>query len=588
MVIAAAIIPPMAARNTIRPDTSRHPRSGFRRLPASLQPVRVRPLPDDIVVERDVPLVVRDGATLYANVFRPPGAGAYPVILSCSPYGKDDVRGRRHGYYQFRPGILLFGLEFGDIEVSEGTAFEAPDPARWVPKGYAVVHYDTRGSHRSQGSMDLLAPQDHQDLFDAIEWAGTQPWSSGKVALCGVSYLAIAQWFVAAARPPHLRAIVPWEGFSDAYRDCAHQGGIPQTGFIPFYVGTLMFLLRNKRYPLARNFLRLASRDACMDDFWRERIARIEDIDVPALICGSWSDQGLHTRGAFDAFERIGSRDKFLYTHGRKKWETFYSEDAFQTQLRFLDHYLKEPAATAAPLPGARIEVRIRDEQHVACVSADFPVPGTNYRKLYLDGSTGQLCERAPASASAASYWARRGRARFAYRFDSDTYLVGYMALRLYIACTRGRDMDVFVGIRKLDADGNEVRFPGFSGNSRDIVAKGWLRASHRELDAQRSRPWRPYHTHRSAQPVIPGQVVALDIEILPSGTLFERGAQLLLDVQGRDLVFHPLENHLSTRNRGRHRIYCGGDRASFLLIPDATEALAPELEAQRPPRDQR
>jgi predicted acyl esterase len=536
------------------------------------EPVRTRPLPADIVVERDVAIAVRDGVTLYANVYRPAGSGRVPVILSCSPYGKDDFQGKKAGYHSFRPGILL-GLDFGDIEVSEGTAFEAPDPAYWVPQGYAVVHYDTRGSLRSEGHMDLFSRKDSEDYYDVIEWAAARPWSTGRVGLCGVSYLAISQWFVASLRPPHLAAIIPWEGVSDLYRDSAFHGGIPETGFQLFYLWCLM-RVRNKRFAPATNPLDVVTKHRLFDDFWQERSAALEKIEAPTLICASWSDHGLHTRGSFEAFARIASKQKFLFNHGREKWATFYSPEAVDAQRRFFDHFLKGDGAGPGPLPRVRLEVRSRRKEHVVKNADDFPVPGTDYKKLYLDASSGVLTRDKRPTKHTVRYRARKGRATFEYRFDEQTLLVGHMALRLWVSCAQRNDMDLFVGVEKLDTMGQPVFFTGFSGNRRDIVAKGWLRVSHRELDPDRTLPHRPFHPHTSVRPLQAGEIVPVDIEILPSGTIFEPGSRLRLIVQGRDVVPHAVENHRYTVNGGDHEIHTGGEFDSYLLVPDVTEVL--------------
>src|SRR5208337_4318913 len=96
----------------------------------------------------------------------------------------------------------------------------------------------SRGMWYSEGDATFISPEEGEDLYDLIEWAGTQPWSNGKVGLSGVSYLAFAQWHVAALQPPHLAAINPWEGWSDTYREVAYQGGIPDTRVWPllFYL----------------------------------------------------------------------------------------------------------------------------------------------------------------------------------------------------------------------------------------------------------------------------------------------------------------------------------------------------------------
>jgi putative CocE/NonD family hydrolase len=95
-----------------------------------------------------------------------------------------------------------------------------------------MVVIDARGTGKSPGFYEVMSPLQTRDFYDAIEWAATQPWSTGKVGLLGVSYLAVKQWQVAALQPPHLAAIVPWEGMFDHYRDLYRHGGIYSSPFI--------------------------------------------------------------------------------------------------------------------------------------------------------------------------------------------------------------------------------------------------------------------------------------------------------------------------------------------------------------------
>ena len=95
-----------------------------------------------------------------------------------------------------------------------------------MPDGYACVRVDSRGAGRSPGFIDIWSPREAKDIYDCIEWAGTQPWSSGKVGMNGISYFATNQWQVGALRPPHLAALCIWEGFADYYRELARHGGI--------------------------------------------------------------------------------------------------------------------------------------------------------------------------------------------------------------------------------------------------------------------------------------------------------------------------------------------------------------------------
>ena len=142
------------------------------------------------------------------------------------------------------------------------------------------------------------------------------------------------------------------------------------------------------------------------------------------------------------------------------------------------------------------------------------------------------------------------------------------MTLSLWVSTSEGDDMDLFVLLRKFDATGKEVFFYGYNGFAHDGVAKGWLRVSHRALDPERSRPGRPWHTHRQRQPVQPDEVVPVEIEVLASSTHFEAGTRLCVEVLGHDAARYPAFSHGRSVNRGTHSIHTGGRYPSALLTP--------------------
>jgi hypothetical protein len=529
---------------------------------------------EGIVFERSVAVPVRDGAKLSANIFRPAEGKRVPVLLSVTPYGKDKLPDRIGKFFMW-----FAGIRFGDIRISRYTGFEAPDPVYWVNAGYAVMQADVRGMHKSQGHAGVLSSQDAIDYYDLIEWAAMQSWCDGRVALSGVSYLAMSQWRVAQLQPPHLKAIVPWEGVSDLYREFAFQGGIPETGFVPIWWKNRMRRGRNRKFAMAEDFLAETKRRPLFDDYWREKLPQLEQIEVPALVCASWSDQGLHTRGSFEAFARIGSTQKWLYTHGRKKWETYYSTESLAIQKRFLDHFLKDVDNGWNEIPRVRIELRKAYYQHELRYEQQWPLPNTQHTPLYLDAATKTLTVEPPATASVAVYESKKypknapkkARATFVFRFPEATELTGETKLKIWVSTSEGDDLDLFVVLRKFSArgrKGKEIFFCGYNGYEKDAVAKGWLRVSHRALDPDKSRPSRPYHTHEQIEKLVPGRIVPVEIEILPSSTWFEAGSRLELSVQGMDAVKYPAFKHKHTVNRGKHNIHCGGNFDSHLLVP--------------------
>jgi hypothetical protein len=155
---------------------------------------------------------------------------------------------------------------------------------------------------------------------------------------------------------------------------------------------------------------------------------------------------------------------------------------------------------------------------------------------------------------------------------DEDVELTGHMKLRLWVEAEGSDDMDLFVAVQKLDADGQFVPFLYLNVREDGSAALGWLRVSHREEDASRSTDYQPYHTHSREELLAPGEIVPVDIEILPSSTHFQAGQTLRVRVQGKDVHRYPIDEiavgHYRLRNRGSHVIHTGGKYDSHLLIP--------------------
>jgi len=518
-----------------------------------------------IVTEKNVPVIMSDGVTLRLNVFRPRDVVA-PVVMSVTPYGKDNTPDRI-GMLAMR----LSGVRFGHLNCSPMTGFESPDPLFWVGHGYAVVQADARGMHASEGTAGFLTDRDAQDYAELVGWAADQPWSAGRVALSGVSYLCMSQWRVAALRPRGLAAIVAWEGVSDLLREFAYHGGIPETGFLRVWWKNRMLRGSHRGASMGEDFLSDSRRHPLDDDYWAAKRPDVGAIDLPALVCASWSDQGLHTRGTLLAYEQLAG-PKWLYIHGRRKWETYYSAPALDLQRRFLNHFVKDATSIWDDEPAVRYELRHTRDRYIVRTSTHWPIPGATPHTLYLDAASMSLTPQPNSVDRAVSYPAtprrrRADRVSFTHRFAEDTEITGSMALTVWMSTDQGTDLDVFVALRKRDASGQLVPFYGYNGYPDDGVAKGWLRASHRELDPSRSRPERPFHTHRAAQPVEPGQPTELTVEIWPSSTYFEAGSELIVEIVGHDADRYPVLRHVSA-NRGTHTVHTGGLTPSALVAP--------------------
>jgi len=190
---------------------------------------------DGMTIDWDAPIKMDDGVILRADVFRPVDDQRHPVIMAYGGYGKN-LRWQE-GYAAAWAEVLAKYPEITEGSSNNYQCWEHVDPEKWVPDGYAVVRVDARGSGRSPGVIDNMSPREVTDLYDCVEWAAVQPWSTGKVGLSGVSYLAIMQWAVAALQPAHLAAMCVWEGLVDHYRDASHHGGILCTFTRPWFEG---------------------------------------------------------------------------------------------------------------------------------------------------------------------------------------------------------------------------------------------------------------------------------------------------------------------------------------------------------------
>lgn len=518
-------------------------------------------------VERDVGIVLRDGVRLSANVFRPKAEGRYPVVMAFTAYHKDEAPIQYPDYLR-RNATPEY--DSGTIRVNKWTPWEAPDPAYWVSQGYAVVIVDSRGYGKSEGLAGVLSIQDRYDFHDAITWAGTQPWSSGNVGLTGVSYLAIAQWIAGVNAPDHLKAIMPWEGQSDNFREVLFHGGVPETAFTNFWITRVRSKANKTSLPPHRIMRFAGSRPLLMKRISERSIPSgitLEDITVPALICASWSDHGMHTRGSFEGFKKISSEQKWLYTHGQPKWDVYYSDEAKSVQTAFFDHFLKGEDNGFAARPAVRLEVRENLSDYTVRFEDAWPLPSTNATPLYL-AADGRLQDYASQDVTHESYDARTGSVSFRKTFDQDTEITGNMKLKLWVEAHGAKNMDLFVAIKKYDRIGDEVTFYGKTGYTKTPVALGWLRVSQRELDPMRSTPLQPYLKHERSLKLKRGEVVPVEIEILPSSTLFRAGETLEVAIQGHDHSEHHALAHENTVNRGKHVVHIGGDYDSHLLVP--------------------
>ncbi|WP_373987287.1 CocE/NonD family hydrolase [Duganella sp. BuS-21] len=548
---------------------------GTRTLPAGYQAApQFRALPIDIIFEKDVPVQLRDGVTIFVDLFRPAGAEHVPVLLAWSPYGKGQ------GTSMSVMGVFgLVGLSNGIVSGLE--KFEGPDPAYWCEQGYAICNPDPRGCVDSEGDSVLWDRQEGRDCHDLIEWLGTQSWSNGKVGMSGTSYLAVSQWFTAAEQPKHLAAINPWEGVSDVYRDLVMRGGMPDTGFTQLLQDGSFFGKNGKEDVISE-----AARYPQMNALWEDKIPAFERITVPAFVVACYSNT-LHTAGTFRAWRRLASQDKWLRVHNGQEWPDYYDEANIADQRRFFDRYLKGIDNGWESTPRVRYAVHDFKGGDQVNIAADaFPPANVVSTKYYLDGMKRSLSTSAPAHAVDAAYGveANPNAVSFITRFEQPTVMVGYPKAHLWVEAKGADDMDLFVLIQKLDAFGTPLQqftVPNQNARIHDLTdhgatvlrykgADGRLRVSARRLDEKLSSADIPAHAFDRVEKLAPGQVVDIEIDLLPIGWSFQAGEQLRFVISARNLVgtIMPGIREYVGANSGQHVIHTGGAHASYLQLP--------------------
>jgi len=515
---------------------------------------------DGMRIDWDVPIVMDDGLALRADVYRPIRGDTHPVIMSYGPYGKwlhfEDLYTD-----QWRRMIE----QHPDVPAGSTNKYqnwEVVDPEKWVPDGYVCVRVDSRGAGRSPGYLDIWSARETKDLYHCVEWAAAQPWSTGKIGLNGISYYAMNQWQVAALQPPHLAAICIWEGAADYYRDLSHHGGILCTfGWTWFpsqvvrvqhgrgtrgwrsrmtgdWMSGPLTLTEEELGANRREFYEdCAKNPLASDEYWRSRMPDWSKVRTPLLSAANWGGQGLHPRGNFEGFVRAASEQKWLEVHGIEHWTHFYTDYGVSLQKRFFGHFLKGEDTGWKNQPTVVLQVRHPGERFVERHEREWPLARTRWTKLYLNPADGSLGGEPLVRDGSVTYSSLGDGVTFLTRpLDAETEITGPMAARLYVS-SETTDADLFLVVRVLTPNMKEVVFQG-ALDPHTPIAQGWLRASHRQLDPKLTLPYRPYHTHDEIQPLTPGRVYELDIEIWPTCIVVPPDYRIALTVRGRDYEY--------------------------------------------------
>jgi uncharacterized protein len=534
---------------------------------------------------REVKIRVHDRVEIAVALYMPAGDGPFPVLFAPSPYRYDNNSLPASPQFLWR--------ETGPIEF-------------YVGQGYVYANMDVRGCGKSGGEFRLLDRNEQKDLYDVIEWLGHQPWSNGKVGGIGQSYFCMLQWWMAIQKPPSLACIAAFDGMNDPYRASVYQGGILGDFFGSYWWNQNRIINRHpangqqSREQLCDINL-LIQQHPTYDDFWRERCAaeRLHEIEVPLYSVGVWGKVDLHTRGNINGFCRargpkklkmIGPINAFVANR-----EFASAEMHASVLLPFYDHYLKGKETDYASRPAVEYFVRGADASRTADA---WPPPGVRYVTWNLSGkkssgvtslNDGSLTRESPDGEPSVSYtypnpgWmmgvvgfgpnnqpdpARRVLTFSTAPLDRDLEIAGPIKLALYGSSTCN-DMDFFVKLSEQMPQSPEDR-------AKDLnpayfwITKGWLRASQRALDPQKSTEMEPYHTHTNPEPIEPGKIYRFDISVEPMAHRFKKGSRVRLEiVNGDSAITDMLWTHYFIPSKiGTDTIYHSAKYPSALTLP--------------------
>lgn len=561
-----------------------------------------------------------DGTTLYCDIFLPGGDGAggrfddldaecpeserVPAIVAWSPYGKQGGT-QLLSDFPFHGGVP-------PAHVSGLQKWEGPDPAFWCDAGYAMVNVDIRGAYTSEGDAEICGHQEARDGAEFVAWLARQRWCNGRVGMSGNSWLAVAQWKIAALRPDGLACIAPWEGMMDMHRDVICKGGIPDTGFVQAITSAFAGKGRLEDMAAAAATKRAGKEAGLFDEYWADKVARVERINVPIYAVVSWTSLA-HTNGTLRAFRLLHERvPRWLRVHNSQEWPDYYEHRNVLDLKRFFDWSLKGQTSNGwTNTPPVRLSVLhlgigLREDT-VDRAESEWPLARTKYTNYYL-GPDKSLSTTPPTAASTLDYDSTAGSLVFEYTIPHAFEMTGYPRARLYLstrsslnpksgsaADSEPKEIDIFVQIEKFTAQrwrqGTLVLRPK-SGPACAVLkllhdwhltsklgllyhwgSDGRLRASFAHTqDASQTAPFEPVYACTERRMLKAGEVVCLTVPMRAYGMYWDKDDVLRFTVSGRPIVPFGLPGcePLRPENDGVHSLYVGGrgEESSCLVLP--------------------
>ena len=461
--------------------------------------------------------------------------------------------------------------------------FEGPEPDYWVANKFILAVVDARGCTNSEGVLNHSGATEGMDIYDVIEWP-RYPALEQREGGHDRELLA-GQQPVTTPPPssrPTWRPSPPGRRAPNGTAIRCVGGGIPSGGFFDELVNML-------RVPNGiEDIHAMLDRFPYINEYWdKEKRVAFQNIRVPTYLVASWTSN-VHPYGTLRAWNRISSKEKWLRIHNTQEWPD-QQTPKYRDELRdFYNHYLRGEDNGWEKTPKVRLSLLDPMGPDVVDLPVEeFPLPDTDYRRLYLDAADQSLSYEPRPAESSRSYPCRPlstqpvdpfsknyytevvkegdGLTQFRITFTEDTTLCGYFTAHLFMSTDEGNDMDMFLYVSKEDSLG-VADYPVVLG-CEFYGCGGTVAAFHRKVICRDRFDWK--HAHDGEDLLTPGQIVEFETIFWPLGMIWRKGETLVLTVSSRELqLFEIPTPPIQTRNQGNHTIYTGGKYNSYLEIP--------------------
>jgi len=523
----------------------------------------------------EISVTDRFDQVLKADVYLPEGDGPFPTLFISHPYQKELRNLPAHWVFPFS--------EYGPMQL-------------YLDEGYAIVVLDLPGAGYSEGTWNPWSRAEGESTYDVIEHVAAQDWSTGKVGMIGQSYLAMSQWSTARTRPPSLVTIVPYDGACDHYRDWMYQGGIPQQGFLGSWIlGSVVLqhqgcghdVLGGGRLDVIGKFLS----HPLDDDWWRAHSPywELDQVDIPVFSIGVWGKLALHLRGNVNGFEKVQGPKHLLITEpdSFQGAQALFDDPDFHRSelLPWYEHHLKGVANGVME----RAPVRYwRKNGGGYREASTWPPEGVTAEALYLSGDTsdltqslndGVLASEPPATGPEATSWSypdpqwRAGVTTFVNGRPDHVARVNTFTTAPFKDAREYTGHGAFVAHVSSDQEDAELHVKLMllpAGGGLPIqVTRGWLRAGHRKEDPALTSDLRPFHTHDAVDPIAPGEIYKMRVELFPMSVQVNPGDRLRLEITNWDstLLDQPMI-HWYGKKVGTDTYHHSPAHPSHLLLP--------------------